>query len=617
LLGAGGRGGVWLTANDVYQDLEAAYRRAAEEATRRGDYRRAAFIYGKLLQDWRQAAGVLSRGGLHHDAAILYLEKLSDALAAARSFEAAGEVDRALFLYRQRGEHALAGDLLMRAGEPEGAVEEYLLAANAEARQGRYLAAGELLLNRARRSDLAERYFEEGWDGRPGGDACGCLLRLVELRAERPEVEGLVRLVDEADQFFASPGNDQAAGEFYNRLVELGGKKHLEQRRDDLRDRALLGLTRKLRQGAAEGVRGALVSQLFGISGMWEPAFVRDADMAVRAMARPAAIRPPGPPPKPAGKPREAARRSTYRGQVTAVCAAQESGDLFLGFSGGTVAHFDPRRSTVTTWQRGPGDVTGLAVDAQGQALVVARRLGPGVALLSSYRAQGTACELLARGSVDTPVMPHLTPIACSRSERLVGVWTGSELELRGFADLVVNERVEAGGTRDLALIRDGWATLVLADSVLIVTDNELHFTAGGLPDKLALPVFNPSKLHEDGAPLVSWLMPERTQLEMAFVDGEGVLHWLSVRVTGTDPAVLAHHVSAEERYRCAALVHPGRVAGVHRGGVAWLACGERRFVWRGHSAVDLPDAVACFASALPGELLVVCAEGDVVRVPW
>ena len=40
------------------------------------------------------------------------------------------------------GEHALAGDLLLRAGEPERALEEYLLAASAEARQGRYLAAG-------------------------------------------------------------------------------------------------------------------------------------------------------------------------------------------------------------------------------------------------------------------------------------------------------------------------------------------------------------------------------------------------------------------------------------------------------------------------------------------
>ena len=145
LLGTGQGGSVWLAASNVYEDLEAAYRRAAEEATRRGDYRRAAFIYGKLLQDWRLAAGVLARGGLHHDAAILYLEKLNDRHAAARAFEEAGEVDRALDLYCSHGEHILAGNLLMRAGEAERTVEEYTLAADKEAANGRHLVAGDLM----------------------------------------------------------------------------------------------------------------------------------------------------------------------------------------------------------------------------------------------------------------------------------------------------------------------------------------------------------------------------------------------------------------------------------------------------------------------------------------
>jgi tetratricopeptide (TPR) repeat protein len=615
LLGSGGGGSVWLAADDVYRDLEAAYRKAAEEATRRGDYRRAAFIYGKLLQDWHHAAGVLGRGGLHHDAAILYLEKLGDALAAARSFEAAGEVDRALFLYRQRGEHALAGDLLMRAGEPEQAVEEYLLAADGEARRGRWLAAGELLLTRAQRSDLAGRYFEEGWSGRPGADACGCLLRLLDLRAECIEPEGLLRLVDEADLFFAGPGNEQPASDFYNHLVVLGAKKHLAPRRDDLRDRALLGLTRKLRQGAAEGDRGALVSRLFAGSGAWEPAFLRDADVAVRGLPRPTP--PQGKQARPAGRPREVARLKTHDGELTAACAAQESGDLFLGFAGGTLAHFDPRRGTVTTWQRGPGDVTGLAVDAEGQSLVMVRRLGPEAALLTSFRAQGGDYVQVGRGSLDAPVVPLLTPIARSEGARLLGVWTARELELRGFPDLVIHGRVEAAGTRDLALVLDGWRVPALPESVLFITDNELHFQVGGKQVKLSLPVFNPAALHEGGAPLVSWLLPQRWLLETAFIDTEGGLHWLSLRLRPDDPAVAAHHVSAGLGYRCASLLQPGQVAAAHRGGVAWLSCGQLGFVQRAHSsAVDLPDAVACFASPLTGELLVVGREGDVIRVP-
>ena len=56
----------------MQRELAAEYRKAAEQAIRRGDYRRAAFIYGKLLRDYRTAANVLMQGGLHHDAAVLF-----------------------------------------------------------------------------------------------------------------------------------------------------------------------------------------------------------------------------------------------------------------------------------------------------------------------------------------------------------------------------------------------------------------------------------------------------------------------------------------------------------------------------------------------------------------
>jgi hypothetical protein len=265
LLGFGkGPGSLWLGGQDVRADLEAEYRKAAEDATRRGDYRRAAFIYGKLLRDYRLAAGVLARGGLHHDAAILYLEKLGDVPAAARSFEAAGEVDRALHLYRQRGEHALAGDLLRRAGEDELALEEYRLAAALLVARHDYLGAGELFLNRAGQLDLAEEYFAAGWAERAQGNPVACLLRLAPLVAHHPSTADLLELVGQADDFFAGPGWEAQAGQFYNELVRLAERAHLADLRDELRDRALLGLAGKLRQRAAEGAPASLVSALLG-----------------------------------------------------------------------------------------------------------------------------------------------------------------------------------------------------------------------------------------------------------------------------------------------------------------------------------------------------------------
>src|SRR5262249_5442300 len=154
--GGGGRAGIWLGGFDVQQELLREYRRAAEEATRRGDFRRAAYIYAKLLRDYRQAANVLAQGGLHHDAALVYLHKLGDKPAAAGAFESAGEIDRAVELYRECGRHVQAGDLLSRVGEDEAALAEYVLAADQLVRMHQdYLGAGELLASKAGRLGLA------------------------------------------------------------------------------------------------------------------------------------------------------------------------------------------------------------------------------------------------------------------------------------------------------------------------------------------------------------------------------------------------------------------------------------------------------------------------------
>ena len=60
-----GRGptGIWFGGFDVQAELAREYRKAAEEAERRGDYRRAAYIHGKLLNDFATAAHLLCPGG--------------------------------------------------------------------------------------------------------------------------------------------------------------------------------------------------------------------------------------------------------------------------------------------------------------------------------------------------------------------------------------------------------------------------------------------------------------------------------------------------------------------------------------------------------------------------
>ncbi len=285
LLGANGPADLWFGSRDVWQELRAEYRRLAERAAAEGDFRRAAYIYGKLLADYRAAADVLARGGLHRDAAQIYLLKLGDAWRAAREYEAAGEFDKALALYRQRGAHFQAAELLRRMGEEEAAVAEFRLVADEFVRTGQgHYPAGEMLLTRAKLPELAREYFEAGWRAREAENAVPCATRLAQLYAQGEESDQLLTLVAEASRFLEGPGFEKEATEFYNEVARLADRPALTGCRDELRDRALLGLAVKLRERLAfDGRPADLASRMLGQGSVWAPAVVSDAQFAVRA----------------------------------------------------------------------------------------------------------------------------------------------------------------------------------------------------------------------------------------------------------------------------------------------------------------------------------------------
>jgi hypothetical protein len=106
----------------------------------------------------------------------------------------------------------------------------------------------------------------------------------------------------------------------------------------------------------------------------------------------------------------------------------------------------------------------------------------------------------------------------------------------------------------------------------------------------------------------------------------DGTLHWSLVDVgpaepaSGLDPNELrivgrASSVRAEG-YLAATIVRADLVAGVSRSHIDWLHTGDRGFVRRSTTRVNLRSAVACFPSPQTRELLVVCRDGVVVRVP-
>jgi tetratricopeptide (TPR) repeat protein len=610
----GGRGGsasIWFGGADLQRELGQEYEKAAAEATRRGDYRRAAFIYAKLLRDYRRAADVLARGGLHHDAAILYLEKVGDRLAAARSFAAAGEIDRAVELYRQESHHVEAGDLLRQNGEEEAAIREYEQAAELLVRsRSDRLAAGELLLHKAGRPDLALPHFEMGWALRPAGNAVPCGLHLQELYA--PQTEKLLALVDEADEFFSPAGNEVAAGQFYNALAHLADRPNLAQLRDDLRDRALLALALKLRQSSVNR-RPNLVSALLGESNAWSAATVSDARFAVQRER------------KQTGDGEQRQRAVTWlrvaQGTVTAVCSAWRSGAVFLGFADGKVVRFEPGADRVeTVCKVGSLAVTALATDPEGELIVMLHDLEgtPRCLLSSRARLRSFGYRPMHERLVEGPGPFALSPVIV-KDDPYAAFWNGESLELLWDQQLhSVNRQALPGlATEPLSLLlfagrdtREGFVALIFTPS------EGGWFHMGSLPKNYSARLPWSPGLPEGSsltaAPL-SWLRGDSESLEVAGLLHNGAVCW-SLLPFGSGPK--STRTSRDRFYLAATLIGPGLLAAVAGSRIDWLRCSGNDFPSRGRTPVAIPGAVACFACHETRELIVVCRDGFVVRVP-
>ena len=413
------------------QLLTVEYHRAAKRAIDQGDFRRAAYIYGVLLREDRLAAGALQRGGLHHDAAILYLRKLNDTAAAAQAFEAAGAVDRAVALYRQLGRHEAAGDLLRRVGEEDRALVEYAAAAAVfvGGSPPDHLAAGRLWLEKARRPDQAIALFQAGWSRRPEGNAALCGLELVRFYAQRGAIEPIRALLDQVDAHFETFGK-AFDGLFYNEVVRMATVPSIAPYTDELRDRALQSVARRLRQGV-EGHQpaAALVAALLGRTKLWPMAVVSDAEFAATKEQK----RSRGSDDVSTRHPR-ILRVQIGRGIVTAVCQARMTGELYLGFGGGDVFAYRADSNHVVKVGEGAGIVAGLAVDPTGQTLVTLRQFDR-EAVVSSFRKHPDG-KFRHRPDVHLSASPQcwLTPVLPLGVERVVGLSDGRDLQILDVA---------------------------------------------------------------------------------------------------------------------------------------------------------------------------------------
>jgi tetratricopeptide (TPR) repeat protein len=616
LTGGFGQSSRWLGGADVMAELTREYHKAAEEALRRGDFRRAAAIYGKLLNDFRSAANALLRGGLYHDAAVLFLARLDDRRAAARAFESGGEFDRAVALYREIGDRAAAGDLLRKLGEDEEALAEYVLAAeHLAATAPGHLAAGNLLFTKAGRPDLALIQFAAGWVRRPAANAVSCALRIVELHAASADLPALRTILEEAESFFATAADPSEAGRFYNEVAATADRPPLVAAREELRDRALMGLAGQLRRGAQPGVpAGRLVSNLLGARGVWPDALVSDAAFAASAATRPDAVS------GSAGRDASGVwRLRVGTGVVSAVAGAQNSGAVFLGFERGEVYCFRPERSEVIAVATYDLPVASLATDPEGEHLVVLRAHPRGRGVVSAYARQPDGSYKLMLGMpLDDLAEPWLTPVLRSPVGHAFGLWDGQTLNVLEAGNLAIagrlslNEPAQApsagllfdiGGEPDWpyrVFIHDGWQW-------------SLFDSRGELAQKSGV-TWRPATIAQSplrSSPLC-WSGNVADDLVLAGLDATGTLHWSRVHEGNV---IAGYSAGTPGGYMAAAVVRDDLVAAVGRGRVEWLRCGANRFnLWRTTDAA-VPHAVASFDSPQTGELVIVCSDGFVARL--
>jgi hypothetical protein len=117
--------------------------------------------------------------------------------------------------------------------------------------------------------------------------------------------------------------------------------------------------------------------------------------------------------------------------------------------------------------------------------------------------------------------------------------------------------------------------------------------------------------------PVLSWLDKGPLGVELAGVSSEGQLYVSDIRFEdGKLAEAKTTTLCGELPYLAAGLIRPGLVVAVTQNAVCWLRPGMGGIRQVGSDAESLPSAIACFRHHRGKEVIVVCGDGTLVRVP-
>jgi hypothetical protein len=597
LIGSGGGPATaWLGGGDVWNELAKVYRQLAEDATRRGDFRRAAYIYGVLLRDLRSAANALLAGGLCRDAALLFRDKLNDPLAGADAFERAGDTDEAVRLYEKYEHFEKAAELLLRIGDEARALLFHTRAAEQLAGRGHFLAAGLLMRNRTGRRDLAVTYFRRGWEGITAENVT-CGERLLDEYLTADDLPATKSLLTEAEAVLADRASDTGLGV---------GKDFLpDELRADLTDRVRLMFATHLRAAGSSHEASRLANELYGHGGVWAGPVVRDAGFAVRNRERR-----PAPPAAPSHPPPV----KLASGTVTAVAVARGTFDIAVATTEAIVMwRVNEGRVLPVAGQSG-NPFGALSMDHLGEVVVGLQVLSDAV-LLSSFAVNSSYQLRCVREPSENPEGDwYLQPAATG--DLVVLCLGGQRLSFVGPV-LVGREPHPfrpAGALTHLLVTAQGGAAWEWSDGSIH------HLNHGSSPPDETQWVEPWRPAHRDEplpAPGIDWLTPEPGVLEVTGIDAEGFLRWAVFRVDDSAKPMKRHAIAPSEDYVAACLTGPGAVAGVTRQNeVQWFRLVGTRLDVVTAVKLSVPTpVVALVARPTQNEVVAVLADGHAVRV--
>ena len=161
-LGGGNRVDGWDLGGHFYV-LQDRYRKAAEAAIARGDYKKAAYVYANLLSDFQSAAQTLEKGKYYQEAAVLYKEHLKNIPAAAACLERGGLITQAIELYDALKSYEKVGDLYEKIEQPTKAKRYYEASIETHAERADFMEIARIEGDKLKENDRAMATLLRGW----------------------------------------------------------------------------------------------------------------------------------------------------------------------------------------------------------------------------------------------------------------------------------------------------------------------------------------------------------------------------------------------------------------------------------------------------------------------